>query len=229
MLRYAGILATLIGLTLHILTGCVAKLKLADIEVKDFSKYKMYQEKEGVRVAVDPYLEEERLKEFFGADLLIAYGLLPVHIVVENGTNQPLLVQKTDIILLTSDNNAIMPEILAYAKMPIEMKRLEAERAVDMWLVLGLLPAIAAATIIGPIPDYEKMMYNISAKALNDRSLYKGEKNHGFVYFRIADKVSKGTALKVLVKLKNPKTEDISSFIFNVDFGNIRRKTATGE
>jgi hypothetical protein len=71
----------LVGFSL-VMVGCSYTLA-PNVVVKPASQYKLCQEYEGLKVAVDPYLDKERTNDSFQFDLL-SYGFLPVLIVIEN-------------------------------------------------------------------------------------------------------------------------------------------------
>lgn len=227
MRKRSGTFTITIALALNVLTAC-SGVKMRDVQVKDFSQYNTHQEQKGVRVAVDPYIEKERLKEFFGTNLLSVYGILPVHVVVENGTNQPLLIQKNDIVMLPSDNSGISHEPPAYVNMPIRHKWNKLDHGWMTLIGVALFPlpaALAAPAVLKVEADYASIMRNINEKSLHDKSIYNGERHDGFVYFQLKDNVAKGTVPKVRVNVKNLKSDETLSFTFDVNLSGVKRKT----
>jgi hypothetical protein len=71
------------------LAGCHVG-HLPEVAVRPPESYRYSSSAGGISVAVDPYLDEQRVKEYFGTDLL-AEGILPVHLVIRNDSGSTYL------------------------------------------------------------------------------------------------------------------------------------------
>jgi len=211
----------LIGFSL-IIMGCSLAVS-PDVAVKPVPQYKFYQEQEGLRIAVDPFYEKERLQNSFSGDLL-SFGILPILIVIENHNPKSgyLLDRKFFSIAMeasqqTSDKDLAVP-------MP--------QKEIDTLKYTGL-GIVGVSSIIGPpimlIPGMAVMGYaakkeidikeineNLSRKAFIDRTVYPGESHSGFVYFPVRDREASQNIAAVLVKAKDIPSDKELTFVFQI-------------
>jgi len=207
---------TLIFLMLYI--GSIGCAKgLPEISVQNISNYKTFQNKNGVSIAIDPFIEEKRLDNFFGTDILEDNSILPVHIIIENNINQPILIEGDNILLVNAKNEIIQKPSLY--SLPVDKLAPEGGAAINMaaYLMGGNLGmAISSSIYKQAVMNSENVGSNIKIKALYDKSLYnKLELHHGFVYLVIADSAILDNA-KLQIKIKNIKTEALTIFDFNM-------------
>lgn len=195
--------------------GCAKSLP--EITIQNISNYKTFQNKNGVSIAIDPFIEEKRLDNFFGTDILEDNSILPVHIIIENNINQPILIEG-DNILLVNAKNEIIQKPSVYST-PVEKLGPEGGVAIGMagFLAGGYLGMFILSGIYKQVAmKSENVESNIKIKALYDKSLYnKLELHHGFVYLVIVDSAILDNA-KLQIKIKNIKTEALTIFDFNM-------------
>ena len=196
-------------------TGCAKSLP--EITVQNISKYKTFQNKNGVSVAIDPFIEEKRLDNFFGTDLLYDFGILPVHIIIENNINQPILIEGENILLVDAKNEIIQK--LSVYSAPVEKLGSEGGAAIGMagFLMGGYLGMFISSSIYHQsVIKSENVESNLKIKALYDKSIYnKLELHHGFVYLVLVDSTILDNA-NLQIKVKNIKTEALTTFDFNM-------------
>lgn len=191
--------------------GCAGRLP--EVEVQHISKYKTFQDQNGVSIAIDTFVEEERLQKFFGTDILSTFDILPVHIIIENNIGQSILMQQENILLLNTDN-MIIQKPSADPAQAVE-KRKQAMRTTQA-ITGGWLWGMAAGML-------EKIERNIKTRAFYDKIIHnKGELHHGFAYFILNDLAVLDKNAKIQVTAKNINTEAIITFVFDVDMGIIK-------
>ncbi len=198
------------------LIGCAGSLP--EVEVQHISKYKTFQNQNGISIAIDPFFEGNRLNKFFGTNVLSDYDILPVHIIIENNIDQPILILREDILLLNANKEIIQKPSTNPAE-PVEKRKraMETTRAVTGGWLWGSLAM-----------RYANIAMNIRTKSFYEKIINnKGELHHGFVYFTIKDLAILDNNAKVQVMAKNINTDAITTFEFDVDMtikGEIKRR-----
>ena len=214
-------------LTVSILFGCAASYKaLPDIPVLRISEYKNYQKNSIVAVAIDLFIEPERLVRYFGTDL-IYYGLLPIHILIENNENNPLLLHKENIVLFNAENQPILQDPLSFTKTPIEKERRE-ERIMLGSITGGavLFPPLAFVSLIDARreADAQTITHNLSSKSLYDKSIFKGEMHHCFVYFPLNDIIGRPDKSILQIKIKSQAIENTHTVRFDINTAELNQR-----
>lgn len=107
-------LAVLILLFLLGLTACSSSYRVVQLPLRDADLYPRAQTKGGVTIAVDEITEPQRVKSYFGADLLRA-DILPVNIIVSNHGDRRYLINPADVLLLKGSSviDPVPAEIVA--------------------------------------------------------------------------------------------------------------------
>jgi hypothetical protein len=155
----------------------------------------------GVEVALDPFVERERTKEFFHIDAL-SEGIAILHVRVENRTaDQTFLVQKTNFRLLSGEADA---DLIADDK---KIKRSTTAGNVVGWAGMGGASILLAG---GLVSDSTEIQRNFTSKEMGDQSLSPGESMEGFVYFvpvKRGEDWSRDATIKIdLIELRTQKT-----------------------
>ena len=134
------------------------------------------QEVANAVVSADPYTQPERVKATFGGDLM-ASGVLPIQVNVENLGAKGLMVRPSDAVLELSDGRQIAPAgaFAAAAKMERSGKVIAATVAFGL---LGYLASSGAEdkARAARLEDFRR-------KEFPEKRLEKGESAHGFLYF----------------------------------------------
>ena len=136
------------------------------------SSYAGHQTQEGITIAAVPYITEEQAKSAFGKVNPYEHGILPVLVIVENGSGKALRMD-LKVQFVDPDNhhlNAIPPEdVLTYqgVKKP---------------------PTIGPPSVLPiPLPRSKKKgplnTPEIVNRALSVKLIPPGEKAYGFFYF----------------------------------------------
>jgi hypothetical protein len=149
-------------------------------------------------IALDPFVDRERTKKFFGIDAM-DNGIAILHVRIVNKTaNQTLLVEKKDFQLvrngaevstgnLDKDKDSVTPgEVIG---------------AIGMGSLMGILGAtmVAHAT---------EVQMNFTNKEMGDQTLSPGQSTEGFIYFAPVKKGEDWTrATVVQIKLLPTKNQ----------------------
>ena len=133
----------------------------------------------GVEVALDPFVESSRTKEYFDVDA-VANGLAILHVRVVNTTsNQTYLVEKKNFQLLRNGAEDLAGD----------GKRTEGSNTganVIAWgglVVYGALTPAAMLTSMSMISRATEVQRNFTAKEMGDQTLSPGQSMEGFLYF----------------------------------------------
>ncbi len=82
-----------------VLTACSKPHLFVPIPMRDADLYPQSQTKEGVAVAVDELTYPQRVKQYFGADLIRA-EVLPINIIVSNHGQARFVIKPSDVLLM---------------------------------------------------------------------------------------------------------------------------------
>ena len=152
------------------------------------------QEVANAVVSADPYTQPERVKATFGGDLM-ASGVLPIQVNVENLGAKGLMVRPSDAVLELSDGRQIAPAgaFAAAAKMERSGKVIAATVAFGL---LGYLAASGAEdkARAARLEDFRR-------KEFPEKRLEKGESAHGFLYFLTPPETSNLSSAKLAMRL----------------------------
>ncbi len=146
------------------------------LPVQSIETYEFRQSQGGVRVAVDPFFTVDRIQRTFsGGEEFAEKGLLPVQIIVENGTQGEIQVNPQDFRLVRPNGRAeaALSAYDAFAMVKLSMG----------WWGLG------AGVVGGSVPAYrnEARLRDIEDRELRGTPIPPGKVATGFVYFTIPE------------------------------------------
>lgn len=233
---------------LLVMIGC--SVRIAQVETKPVSQYNLYQEQKGLKVALDPFFEKERTRDYFGIDLL-SHGIVPVHVVIENNhPNSGFLFDRRNFsILMKGENTEIKtetdPTIPEYHK----VLDLNSEEERNLWQGLsstGFVTGIVGTGLLAPrivmipvmIPtsavaivqlydfkkegDNIKINQNLIRKGFIDKTVFPKESHSGFLYFKVKDREAIKNVIAIIIKAKNTFTDEGLNFVFQIGKGGER-------
>ena len=133
------------------LAGCSVK-HLPDVVAQQPETYRYRNSVDGIDVAVDPYLEEQRIIEYFGTNIL-SEGILPVHLVIRNNSGSTYMFDPRDVSCSFAFDKPEVPDNTAAQGQTMQDKRgterQTPERYFDVPVALSV-PHFAAQTGIAP-------------------------------------------------------------------------------
>ncbi len=88
----------------------LADYKPREPSLKPAREYPSHQEFQGLVIAADPFLSDERIKrELFDTDKVVKEGFLPILLIIENNNDFPVVIDGTSIQLIAPDETAELP------------------------------------------------------------------------------------------------------------------------
>lgn len=231
---------------LTVFVGCTKQIMPQTPPPQNITKYKTYKNQNDIGVAIDVFFEKERQLQCFGVDLSF-YGILPVHVIVENNSNQPILIESKNVKLLIDKNRLAHRNALDNASNSMAKDKQESDNRAQKVMVAsnfvlgaGLLGAslfvvpvlpLAAVyfTVLGitaanTASDTEPTIHALRKNAFYDKMFYKGDKNNGFMYFPLKDIVAeKGNSI-LQIDINNLTTEKTVTFQFDIDATKIENR-----
>ena len=193
-----------------------------NVVIKPISQYKLWQVKEGLEIAVEPFFEKERMKTLFETDLL-SYGILPVLVVIENNhPNSGFLFDKRNfsIAIKEEDSDSKTGTVETMSK----YKKLDEYPGIT--LAMGTIGMIAPITMAPGVAigiydtlkerDNEKIRQNLMRKAFLDKTIFPKESYSGFLYFQMKDLEGMKKVVAVLIKAKNVISNEEQTFVFQI-------------
>jgi hypothetical protein len=176
-------------------TGCASP---AAAPTEPINTYLLRQVQGGVEVALDPYLQEDRAREVFStADQFAAAGLLPVQVLIQNGSTQQVKVDPLNFLLLRSNGQQ---GISLTAQDAFSLVR----KAIGMW---ALLPIVGQSTV--GIQN-EQRLREFEARALRAVEIQPEQSASGFVYFQLPPSESNLAGSRVVCVLREGGDKDLN-------------------
>ena len=159
------------------LAGC-ASYEPRTAPVPEAGAMRAWRTEGALAVGADPYVELERQKAVFDADLT-EEGVLPIQVFVQNRGERKVLVRASDIVLALSDGREITPQGASAVAAKLE------KRQMHFWptFFLGLPGAIASSAVSDKARTDRQADYR--SKELQEVTLRQDNSAHGFIYFII--------------------------------------------
>jgi hypothetical protein len=146
------------------------------VPLQPVEEYAFRQVLGGVRMAADPFFTRERLQPVFtGGEDYAEKGLLPVRVVIENGSSE-------EVVLALQEARLLGPAGRSYPPLqPYDAFSL-IKLGVGWW-------AVGAGFVGGAAPAYrnEARQRDIEQRALRDAKIPGGGSTSGFLYFAISE------------------------------------------
>jgi hypothetical protein len=203
------------------LNGCAIAVP-PEVKIKPMLTYKFVEERDGLKISIDPFIEENRVKEYFGTDLN-SLGILPVLIVAENSSPKSsyFLTKKDFTLSLKQGSNDLLKKS-GYADIPKPSKQ----------LVDGLGGAFGVGGLIAPIlfipgvifmqmgnkiaQDHKTITDNLTRKSFSDCTIFPNEGHSGFIYFPVKSNEIGQNDMVINVKAIDMTNNRAMPFIFEV-------------
>jgi len=196
-MRKGGLRAT-VGkgwLAVLLAAGCASP---AAAPTEPINTYLLRQVQGGVELALDPYLQADRAREVFStADQFGAAGLLPVQVLIQNGSAREVKVDPLNFLLVRSNGQQ---GISLSAQDAFTLVR----KAVGMW---ALFP-IVGQSAVGIQND--QRLKEFEARALREAEIQPEQSASGFVYFQLPASESNLAGNRVMFVLRDGGGKDLN-------------------
>ncbi len=196
-------------LVLALNLGACSTARLADYRPPSVSATTRRVESSGVEVAVDPFVENDRTKEYFALDATDE-GIAILYLRIANKTaDQTFLVEKKNILLLPRGAT----EGTASSDKKIERSQSLATGLAYTSVAAGGMALLFTAMAIRSRST--EVQRNLTSKEMPDATLSPGRSMEGFVYFT---PVAKGGdwSRGATVRISMPDTRTQSLLTFDV-------------
>jgi len=182
--------------------------RIVPVSYTHLDVYKRQAQQSGVEVALDPFVESARTKQYFDIDA-VAEGIAILHIRVTNKTaDQTFLVEKKDFQLLPGGTAGG----LTGNGNKIERSHATADTLNTVGAVGVAVEGIGLIGVgligLGMESKFNEIQRNFTGKEMADATLSPGQSMEGFVYFMPVKKDEDWTrAATVKVNLTETKTQ----------------------
>jgi len=199
----------IILLSVLLVSGCTVPVRISDIDGKKPSSYNHSVSLSGLSLAADPFSEEDRLKRYFGEDLL-ERGILPILVVMQNVSAADAYIPLPDqsgLVLRTSNAQEGTGNVVAegaqrgYQGVPLDMEVL-----LLLFFPVSLGSMVALETHSA---NETAIINNMRDKRLYEKTVYPGSVHSGFLYFRLTGRDKVKDIMRLSLSLKNLKTGEI--------------------
>ena len=186
-----------------------AGYKSLKVKVEPANSYSFHQKQGSITIAADPYETKEKIKTAFDLKELEQMGIVPVHVIISNDGEDPIVISGEDINLLDSNNRSIEP-------LPVD----EVVRAV----VYKEGPRTSTSPSRIPFPrgsgrrgDAFEIETDLTNKSLRDLRVAPAASAAGFVFFRLPNNLMRLRGYKVYIpEIRNVKTRQ-SLLFFEIE------------
>ena len=190
-------------ITILILIGCATTKPPPQYKGTHFL---MHQESNGVEVYIEPFVDKNEVKKYFGTNL-IAKGIFPVYVKIVNETKDlSIFVDDTTFSLVVENNN--------YKPIKIdEIKDVSAGTAVA---TAGTCCISIPCMLLGGkmATDASVINYNFNYNKLHPTTISPGKDVSGFVYFRLPKKGRIPEFWKIQASIENFSNSNKTELIF---------------
>ena len=189
--------------SIFLFAGC-ASHKAGLVQDMSADSYSNYQEVSGVEVAADLYNEESKTKEIFYINVNKEH-YYPVNLVIQNNTENRLLVMGDDQVLKSSSDAIFRP-------IPTPHMIQEFERSKMAYALLGF----GIFSYMSAEEANEKMAADWTEKALGAETIVSsGRRKSGFLYFKLPEDVDP-ESLVLHVQLEELESKTIHNLEINL-------------
>ena len=201
-----------ICLFLFVLVTSCSSTRLTKVIILPIEQYKYYKEMNGLRIAIDPYFDPDRIKKTFGVNLLDD-NILPIFILTENHNTDTSFYIKKDAICLSfltvTELEKLKAENITLEQLESAIYNLTYPYIMNFRNYLrgqyggniNLYPLIAntgelilaiwgVGMTIKELSNMQKteiIEHNIVKQTLMEKTINPGGSNSGFVYVKIKD------------------------------------------
>jgi hypothetical protein len=194
------------GSLLLMLTGCGTE-PIKPYQTSSPSISERTAQASGVEVALDPFVESGRTKEYFDIDA-VANGIAILHVRVTNKTtDQTFLVEKKGFQLLRNGAEGLTDD-----GKRVEHSQASANALGITGAVLGGLGGAGLMLIGSDIVSHStEIQRNFTSKEMGDQTLSPGQSMEGFIYFtpvNHGEDWTQGAAVKI--KVTETKTQQLT-------------------
>ena len=190
----------LIGLILT--TSVMGAYKSVRVKVDPASTYPCHQQQGPVTIAADAYWTKEKIRSAFDVKDLDKMGIVPIHIIITNDGEDPVLLSGPDVTLLDPKNHSI-------AQIPVD-------EVVQVLVNPGKGGSPGKSTPLpfpvpkrsGPSKDAFEIETDFTNKALKEARVAPKSTSAGFVFFQLRDNQKLLNGYKIYIpEIRNLRTQ----------------------
>jgi hypothetical protein len=168
--------------------------------------YSLNETKEGLIVAVNPVTDKQGETKWFGKDIL-ADGLLPIQIIVENrNASRSFIISKEEVLLKSASSGVTTTSQQATIGNPTP----------GLVTALVLPNPIIASFAISAAAHEQVMQYNLGERELAKQTISPNGHADGFVYYQFPKSKPLDNTILITVRIISLGTNNPISFEFNV-------------
>jgi hypothetical protein len=200
---------TLAVICAALIAGCGSP-KMAPIPRKTVGEFACRTSSDGFEVAVDPWMDRDRVKKHFGMDLLSRH-IVPFEVVFANvGAEGGFLLQPELLVLLDDKGRqgteSASGKIAPSGRDPAAF--MVTYLAISQVLAVGL-----AALAEEGYQDTQDVRRQMDSLQFTDRPLYRSDSNRGFIYLRFADLTDLANAAAIRFRVKNVRSRQEKTLV----------------
>lgn len=204
-----------LAITLPILTMSCTFTKYPDYKVPPLAQHYLAQNKENLFVAIEPFYDKGKTKDYFGVDLL-SHNILPIFVAVENhNSSSSFMLLKEKFSISKPDNRKHTD---TSGSQSISSAYSSTVKTGNVLVSSGLIVAPLILIGVGSKmqADGSAVKYNLITKELQSESIPPNKSQQGFVYFQLKNSEDIEAISIFELKALNLKTGEVVTFKFNM-------------
>jgi hypothetical protein len=175
--------------------GCASN---SAVQTQPIGSYEFRQVQGGVQVALDPYFQEDRAKQVFStADQFAEAGLLPVQVVIQNGSTRAVKIDPLNFLLLRPNGQQ------GISLSPQDAFTL-VRKAVGMWALFPILGQSAVGI------QNDMRLREFESRALRAAEIQPEQSASGFIYLQLPASESNLAGSRVLCVLHDGEGKELN-------------------
>jgi hypothetical protein len=192
--------------------SCYSK-KLIQTTALPAERYKYYKIQQGLKIAIDPYFQADKVENTFGTNMLND-GYLPIFVVLENHNADTSFYIKKDAI---SFSELTLGELEKLKDENIKIENIIADISRQIYPIgrnfsLAVWGTYLIAKELSNIQKTEVIRHNVVKQTLMEKTVNPGGSNSGFIYVNIKDNSTRNFLLTI--KASDFKSKKDINFYF---------------
>ena len=163
--------------------GC-SNLLLPDYTPKPITHYQYKKKRDGLEVIVQPFTDAQENEKYFGIDFK-KMGYIPILLIARNSSTNNSFILKKEQVSIKIDNPDENGGVSLNKQLSDQKEELEEAATVAAYMLLPVISMFALNDKLN-IKEIER---NLLEKEFQTSTVSPGKKAHGFIYFKLPEKL----------------------------------------
>ena len=194
---------------LGFVAGCGSP-KMTPIPPKPIDEFAWRASSEGFEIAIDPWMDRDRVKKHFGMDLLSRH-IVPLEVVIANVGAEGGFLLQPELLVILDDKGRQGTESASGGIAP---SGLDPGAFMVTYLAISQVLAVGLTALAEEgYQDAQDVRRRMNSLQLSDHPLYRSDSNRGFIYLRFADLKDLAKAAAIKFRVKNVRSRQEKTLV----------------